>query len=168
MPGNHTFSQTSTFSFFLFLTTVIPNLDSLSNCATLIFIFYFFIFLRERVHSGQGVERVREGRRIQSRLCADSSEPYTGEGQALEPQDHNWTKSRLLNRLIHPGAPNLLILHFTSHQGLHWSFSIVKPGVMNTWKRVLYIPVDAVSLLCGEECFFLRWGFTLLSCKHPS
>ena len=62
-----------------------------------------YLFLRERVSRG-GAEKETE--KISSRLCTVSAEPSMG----LEPTNHeimSWakTKSQILNRLSHSGAP---------------------------------------------------------------
>ena len=61
--------------------------------------FLMFIYFWERERAW-----VREGQRIQSRLCADSSKPNAG-ARVHEPWAHNPSRSQRLNRLSHPGAP---------------------------------------------------------------
>ena len=71
------------------------------------FLMFYFIFERETERKqGWGRERGRHG--IRSRLQAPSCQHRAQRGaQTREPQDHDLSRSRPLNRPSHPGAPSL-------------------------------------------------------------
>ena len=93
----------------------------------LFIIFFTFIYFwereRNRVQAGVG-QRKRGGHRIGSRLRAPSCQPRARHGaRTHEPWDHDLSRSRTLNRLSPPGAPNYgFLLVFT-----HFVFSVICP-----------------------------------------
>ena len=81
--------------------------DSTSFFFSTFFCFVLFLFLgqRETEHErGRGRERGRQ--RIRNRLQAPSHQPRAWRGaRTHRPRDHDLSRSRMLNRLSHPGAP---------------------------------------------------------------
>ena len=78
--------------------------------------FFFFKFIyfwdRERQSMNGGGGRERGRHRIGSRLQALSHQPRARHGAWTHgPRDHDLSWSRTLNRLSHPGAPEVLFLN---------------------------------------------------------
>jgi len=84
-----------------------------------LFIIYLFIYERERVHvhtcANWGRDRGKGRKRISSRLHAQHG------AQSQDPETVTWSKikSRMLNRLSHPGTPKYFTFHsfLTFHRG---------------------------------------------------
>ena len=73
-----------------------------------------FIYFETETEPEWGRGRERRGHRIWNRPQALSCQHGTRCG-ACEPQDHDLSRSRTLNRLSHPGAPTLDTLKVFSH-----------------------------------------------------
>ena len=75
----------------------------------LILYFYFYLFLEDRCKQGKGRERGRH--RIWSGLQALNCQHRDRRGaRTLGPWDHDLSRSPMLNRLSHPGAPKSALL----------------------------------------------------------
>ena len=89
----------------------ISFLRSFFVCLFVYFFFYIYLFLRNRVRqkvNGEGVEREKETQNLKQAPGSEqevSTEPDAG----LEPTnwDHDLSRSRRLNQLSHPGAPEI-------------------------------------------------------------
>ena len=117
------------------------------------FLFFFLMFIyfweRETEHEqGRGRERRH---RIGSRLQALSCQHRARRGaRTHEPQDHDLSRSWMLNRLSHPGAPWTLLVTFLTSSPTTFSFfySTASTLALCCFSNSLWLPPD-FSPLCS-------------------